>query len=487
MESFAKFLSATLVALTLIACQNKSANNNNGGIDGSGGNLFEKDFAQVNRYLKGVKPELKMLTNRLRLIEKHLDGKYQSNTDDLVKKYLGSDQQQLDNLVDSMSFNLVDHPCNADAGNDRDAAVDSNGKVCINYKAFKSFESVELEKSLIALMAHELAHLRGFGEADAQLIQGLVYSDKDHTVDRGFVGLDSDHFLLFDDENFWQFDSRMRDVVFSLDSATELLFKGEVNSVLDACTYLVSLVHQPSLVELSLRALPSYIQRTWEDSVSLPIHESEGIKQCLLKSPLEVSEEIKIASIGMTKLLDELAEYKSGLCRNSNCLMNSAGSGRPEDFFNQYFQVKSKYVFTEQKPVETAIENVSCEIQNNLTKEVTKFTAKDGFKFRISVPGTIHKDFFFCVYISKKKADTAVQVDVLGDTMTFNPISNQGFVFNSLRLGALLQKGSVEFAATRFTMADANGFDFNLGRVWGSEIEKVPTPVADFQMNCSVN
>lgn len=165
-----------------------------GGLDGSGGDVPRSSIEQVNNAFKTLRPRLNYLfmrspdfvtglgqtlaspANNQTLFSRAVD-----RSAVLVLAQMLKGNEKLPGAIDlvkspSLEFSYPEtEPCkeSPESLTEKDAVV-TGTKICVNIKSLRRLPPESLELEVTALMVHELAHVYGFSEEQANALQALV-------------------------------------------------------------------------------------------------------------------------------------------------------------------------------------------------------------------------------------------------------------------------------------------------------------------------
>lgn len=158
--------------LALMGCPaNKSDSSPaSGGVDGSGGDLvkvspqvFDEFLSQKHVYF------VRDIVDRLYWIKEKSPRDFE-NSSGLAARFLSEDKSEMYKLIESLKYVSSTEGClSQNDGEHRitDASISGN-TVCLSYAAFKNFSISDMTNKLLILTMHEISHLRGFNETEAQ-------------------------------------------------------------------------------------------------------------------------------------------------------------------------------------------------------------------------------------------------------------------------------------------------------------------------------
>jgi len=365
MKTYQMMIVPFLVACLLsIGCQKKEDNSVQGGVDGSGGILPYWDEASFKDWVENDhRFFVRDVIHRIQLIQKNSPSEFDHLQKEL-QPLLGSTPNAWMQLANSVKYEATGGWCNSVNHPRGDAAVTSDGRICISYQAFKNIPHEKLISKLVSMSLHEMGHLKGLNEDQATKLQ--------LALDKGRLGkqvnLHSNRDYLATHESLGRISQDLRRAV------RHVLDLNSTESLDFACQDIVGVFTRFEEIGLARQTLPSYLEKSIQQELNFPI---AGIRfSCSSKSRVDLLEKLGQILLGAQKVEELMLEFESPLCNPSLCpqRMNASTQLAQEELklLKPSFEAKQDYTKIDPK-------KIKCEMLNLSTQKPVALVEKEYF------------------------------------------------------------------------------------------------------------
>lgn len=338
---------AFILSTIFLACAPKPTEN--GGVDGSGGLLpYFADESFRDWVERDHQYFVRDLIHRLLIIQKN--SPTDLGYDDLASRFLGNDEAELWQIVNSLSYFTADGPCPSKDNPNSDSSVDHlSKKVCFSYSAFKNLPFSHMETKLLAMTMHEIGHLRGFTEAEAVKWQ--------LRFDGGRIG---ERAILVFNRNHREVVTTLHKFSDAIGSAIDALLRRDKTSRQEACEHFARAEERAQDFYSSTQLIPTYLKEQINEKFQTPILDLRY--DCHTKTDRELAEIIDPLLNSIAEVQRNIENFESPFCHGNLCAFRRSAIPIDEKIISWNLKKKE---FLAKKPYLVAVKGeVICSLKD---------------------------------------------------------------------------------------------------------------------------
>jgi hypothetical protein len=352
-------------ALSIIACsksdKNQGDKNQNGGVDGSGGELSYFTYDSFADWLKTEHPAyVRDVVYRLVLIRKSALDDFQFH-EDLASRFFGPNLDQLVNSVAKVKFVAARGACPSSNHPAGDAAFYPDGTICLSYNAFKNFPLEVMFKKMLVMSMHEISHLRHFSEDEAVQWQ-LMFE--------GSLGKNT---ILAGNSDYETLHDELTTMASHTGVAFRMLLERGEDAKLYACQYLARAEEHAHRYYSVGSSLPRYLNKKAKDVV---FNMAVLALSCGEMSEQEITHAIRPLLEAFATTFAAIEQFESPFCTGNICAGRRPFNPSPDYMLKLWNALGKSY--TAGSPYSEPALQAACEVRDVATGRLVPLVWNDG-------------------------------------------------------------------------------------------------------------